>query len=132
MATNGGRGSSGLPIGDRATSFQETGGGLATDPVGATVSAGNHFSVFLDQASKRLDTSGENVVGQLGIGRTGFDVKTPVEVELPEDFDASIVSVSAGLLHTTACSMTETSMLSASTTAAPCALATRRRGPKPS
>ncbi|WP_299472972.1 Ig-like domain-containing protein [uncultured Roseibium sp.] len=67
----------------------------------ATAGAGNHFSVFLDTETNTLYTSGENVVGQLGIGTTGFDVKTPVEVSMPEGFDSKIVSVSAGLLHTT-------------------------------
>ncbi|MET1411864.1 Ig-like domain-containing protein [Roseibium sp. HPY-6] len=67
----------------------------------ATAGAGNHFSVFLDTEKNTLYTSGENVVGQLGIGTTGFDVKSPVEVAMPEGFDSKIVSVSAGLLHTT-------------------------------
>ncbi|MCL6283083.1 Ig-like domain-containing protein [Ruegeria sp. 2012CJ41-6] len=66
-----------------------------------TVGAGNHFSVFLDQDSNTLYASGENVVGQLGNGSTGFDIKTPLAVEMPEGFEARIVSVSAGLLHTT-------------------------------
>jgi Ca2+-binding RTX toxin-like protein len=67
----------------------------------ATAGAGNHFSVFLDTDTNTLYTSGENVVGQLGNGATGFDVKTPLAVQMPEGFDANIVSVSAGLLHTT-------------------------------
>ncbi|WP_170330681.1 Ig-like domain-containing protein [Ruegeria arenilitoris] len=67
----------------------------------STVGAGKHFSVFLDSETNTLYTSGENVVGQLGIGETGFEVKTPVAVEMAEGFDAQIVSVSAGLLHTT-------------------------------
>lgn len=67
----------------------------------ATAGAGNHFSVFLDQESNTLYTSGENVVGQLGNGTNGFDIKTPVEVSMPDGFDSKIVSVSAGLLHTT-------------------------------
>ncbi|MDP5215962.1 Ig-like domain-containing protein [Ruegeria sp. 2205SS24-7] len=66
-----------------------------------TAGAGNHFSVFLDTESNTLYASGENVVGQLGNGATGFDIKTPLAVEMPEGFDAKIVSVSAGLLHTT-------------------------------
>ncbi|MEO1109926.1 MAG: Ig-like domain-containing protein [Pseudomonadota bacterium] len=73
-----------------------------TVPVAAsTVGAGNHFSVFLDAETNTLYSSGENVVGQLGNGTNGFDVKTPLAVEMPEGFDARIVSVSAGLLHTT-------------------------------
>lgn len=67
----------------------------------STTGAGNHFSVFLDTETNTLYTSGENVVGQLGNGTTGFDVKTPLAVQMPEGFDAKIVSVSAGLLHTT-------------------------------
>ncbi|WP_299671862.1 Ig-like domain-containing protein [uncultured Roseobacter sp.] len=67
--------------------------------VPATAGAGNHFSVFLRDGV--LYSSGENVVSQLGNGTTGFDVKTPVPVNLPEGFDASIVSVAGGLLHTT-------------------------------
>ena len=67
----------------------------------STAGAGNHFSVFLDTETNTLYTTGENVVGQLGNGATGFDVKTPLPVEMPEGFDAQIVSVSAGLLHTT-------------------------------
>ncbi len=81
----------------RAVEFYEG----APSPAATTVGGGNHFSVFLDRATNTLYTSGENVVGQLGIGSTGFDVKTTVEVDLPEAFDAEIVSVSAGLLHTT-------------------------------
>ncbi|GAB5469960.1 MAG: hypothetical protein Kilf2KO_29900 [Rhodospirillales bacterium] len=69
--------------------------------VASTVGAGNHFSVFLDQASNRLFSTGENVVGQLGNGSVGFDVKTPLPVTLPDGFSATITSVSAGLLHTT-------------------------------
>lgn len=81
----------------RAVEFYEGKAEVTT----ATAGAGNHFSVFLDTETNTLYTSGENVVGQLGIGTTGFDVKTPVEVSMPEGFDSKIVSVSAGLLHTT-------------------------------
>lgn len=81
----------------RAVEFYEGKAEVTT----ATAGAGNHFSVFLDTETNTLYTSGENVVGQLGIGTTGFDVKTPVEVKMPDGFDSKIVSVSAGLLHTT-------------------------------
>ena len=63
--------------------------------------AGNHFPVFLDQDPNTPYASSENVVGQLGNGSTGFDIKTPLAVEMPGGFDGTIVSVSAGLLHTT-------------------------------
>lgn len=70
------------------------------DPVTlSTVGAGNHFSVFLKDGV--LCSSGENVVSQLGNGTSGFDVKTPLPVSLPEGFDAQITSVAGGLLHTT-------------------------------
>ena len=65
----------------------------------STVGAGNHFSVFLEDGL--LYSSGENIVSQLGNGSIGFDVKAPLAVELPEGFDATITSVSAGMLHTT-------------------------------
>lgn len=81
----------------RAVEFYEG----APQPVASTVGAGNHFSVFLDTDSNTLLTTGENVVGQLGVGVTGFDIKTPVAVEMPEGFNETIVSVSAGQIHTT-------------------------------
>ncbi|MDX8350717.1 Ig-like domain-containing protein, partial [Cognatiyoonia sp. IB215446] len=67
--------------------------------VPSTVGAGNHFSVFLQDGV--LYSSGENIVSQLGNGSVGFDVKAPLPVELPEGFDATITSVSTGMLHTT-------------------------------
>lgn len=70
-----------------------------TQIVASTVGAGNHFSVFLQDGV--LYSSGENVVSQLGNGSTGFDVKAPLAVEMPEGFDGTIKSVSAGMLHTT-------------------------------
>lgn len=66
----------------------------------SSVGAGNHFSVFLDQATNTLYSTGENIVNQLGNGTTGFDVKTPQPVEMPEGFDATITKISSGLLHT--------------------------------
>lgn len=71
------------------------------DVTKGTLGAGNHFSVFLDDETNTLYSSGENVVGQLGNGAVGFDVKTPRAVVMPEGFDAKITAVSAGLLHTT-------------------------------
>ena len=67
--------------------------------VASTVGAGNHFSVFLKDGV--LYSSGENIVSQLGNGSVGFDVKAPLAVEMPEGFDGTIKSVSAGMLHTT-------------------------------
>ena len=64
-----------------------------------TASAGNHFSLFLDKATNTVFASGENLHAQLGNGVTGFDVETPVAVAVPEGFDETIVSVSAGMLH---------------------------------
>lgn len=71
----------------------------AATMVPSTVGAGNHFSVFLRDGV--LYSAGENVVSQLGNGTTGFDIKAPLPVSLPEGFDASITSVAGGLLHTT-------------------------------
>ncbi|GAB5373743.1 MAG: hypothetical protein AcusKO_02050 [Acuticoccus sp.] len=62
-------------------------------------SAGNHFSLFLDSATNTVYASGENVLGQLGQGVTGFDIKEPVPVAMPEGFDGTIVSVAAGMIH---------------------------------
>lgn len=72
---------------------------VAAEPVAGTVGAGNHFSIFLKDGV--LYASGENVVGQLGNGDIGFDVKAPRAVELAPGFDDTIKSVSAGLLHST-------------------------------
>lgn len=69
------------------------------DPVSSTVGAGNHFSIFLKDGV--LYSAGENMVGQLGNGEIGFDVKAPFAVDMPEGFHSTIVSVSAGLLHST-------------------------------
>ena len=44
--------------------------------------------------------SGENVVGQLGIETTGFDIKTPVVVPLPAELQGKVVAVGGSLLHT--------------------------------
>ncbi|MCV6585612.1 MAG: Ig-like domain-containing protein [Marinibacterium sp.] len=68
-------------------------------PVAASVGAGNHFSVFL--RDNVIYASGENVVRQLDNGTTGFDVKAPMAILMPDGFDATITSVSSGTLHTT-------------------------------
>lgn len=81
----------------RAVEFYEG----APAPAPTTLGAGNHFSVFLDTGNNTLYSTGENVVAQLGNGAIGFDVKTPLPVELPDGFSDTIVSVSAGLIHTT-------------------------------
>ena len=67
-------------------------------PTGNTVGAGNHFSVFLKDGV--VYASGENVVGQLGIETTGFDIKTPVIVPLPAELEGKVVAVGGSLLHT--------------------------------
>ncbi len=64
-----------------------------------TASAGNHFSLFLDTATNTVYGAGENLYGQLGQGVAGFDVATPVALEMPEGFDEQIVSISAGMIH---------------------------------
>jgi len=74
---------------------------LLSDAASHQLGAGNHFSVFLDKATNTLYSSGENVVNQLGNGATGFDVKAPQPVVMPEGFDETIVSVATGLLHST-------------------------------
>lgn len=64
-----------------------------------TVGGGNHFSLFLDTDTNTLYASGENVLGQLGNGKQGFDLKTPLPVVMPDGFSGTIASVSAGLIH---------------------------------
>lgn len=64
-----------------------------------TVSGGNHFTLFLDRETNTVYAAGENVLGQLGQGVTGFDVPVPVAVSLPEGFSETIVSVAAGQIH---------------------------------
>ncbi|WP_299968630.1 Ig-like domain-containing protein [uncultured Roseobacter sp.] len=68
-------------------------------PVLSSLGAGNHFSIFLQDGV--LYSSGENIVAQLGNGAIGFDVKAPRPVEMPDGVAEGIVSVSAGLLHST-------------------------------
>lgn len=64
-----------------------------------TVGGGNHFSLFLDKSTNTLYASGENVLGQLGNGAQGYDIKTPLPVAMPDGFDGVIASVSAGQIH---------------------------------
>ena len=64
-----------------------------------TIGGGNHFSLFLDTTTNTLNAAGENILGQLGNGVAGFDIKTPLPVTMPEGFDGEIASVSAGLIH---------------------------------
>ena len=73
-----------------------TGTGIAGDTL---LGAGNHFSLFLDTDTNTVYASGENQFAQLGNGFTGYDIKAPLAVALPEGFDGKIVSVAAGLLH---------------------------------
>ncbi|WMS40912.1 Ig-like domain-containing protein [Acuticoccus sp. MNP-M23] len=71
----------------------------AVQPANITASAGNHFSIFLDTETNTVYGAGENLYGQLGQGGPGFDVNTPVPLEMPDGFNETIVSVSAGMLH---------------------------------
>lgn len=61
--------------------------------------AGNHFSLFLKDGV--VHAAGENIVGQLGQGVSGFDIPAAIPLVLPEGFAEEIVSVSAGLVHGT-------------------------------
>ncbi|MEM9223666.1 MAG: Ig-like domain-containing protein [Pseudomonadota bacterium] len=67
--------------------------------VGTKLAGGNQFSLFLDEESDTVFAAGANFFGQLGQGIEGFSVAAPLPVEVPEDFDEDIVSVSAGQLH---------------------------------
>lgn len=73
--------------------------GLFVQRSDTLASAGSHFSLFLDRATNSVWAAGENVVGQLGQGALGFDIRAPVAVALPEGFGETIVSVAAGLTH---------------------------------
>ncbi len=64
-----------------------------------TIGGGNHFSLFLDKDANTLYATGENLLGQLGNGVKGYDIKTPLPVTMPDGFDGVIASVSAGLIH---------------------------------
>ncbi|NBB84479.1 MAG: hypothetical protein GVY28_13890 [Alphaproteobacteria bacterium] len=79
----------------RAVAFYE--GPVAPAPTLA--GAGNHYSLFLDPGDGVLYAAGENILGQLAQGTTGFDVPAPLKVALPAGFEAEISSVSAGLIH---------------------------------
>ncbi|MEM1298428.1 MAG: Ig-like domain-containing protein [Pseudomonadota bacterium] len=81
----------------RAVAFYEG----APNPVPTLVSTGNQFSLFLDTDTNTLFASGANFFGQLGNGVQGFNVEQPRAAVLPNDFDETIVSVSAGQIHST-------------------------------
>jgi uncharacterized protein (TIGR03118 family) len=70
--------------------------GLETTPA---LAAGNHFSLFLKDG--QVFAAGENIVGQLGQGVSGFDIPAAIPLTLPDGFAGEIVSVSAGLVHGT-------------------------------
>lgn len=63
---------------------------------GAAAGRGNHYSLFL--ADGTPFAAGENLLGQLGQGVTGFDIPAPLAVEAPQEA-APVVAVSAGLIH---------------------------------
>lgn len=65
----------------------------------ASLGAGNHFSLFLKDGV--VHAAGENIVGQLGQGVTGFDIPAAIPLALPEGFAEEIVSISAGQVHGT-------------------------------
>jgi uncharacterized protein (TIGR03118 family) len=79
----------------RAVEFYEG----AVQPQHTWLAAGNHFSLFL-HGGEAFGT-GENIVGQLAQGVTGFDIAGTIPLALPEGFAGEIVSVSAGLVHGT-------------------------------
>lgn len=71
------------------------------ETVASLVGTGNQFSLFLDAGTNTLFSTGANFFGQLGLGVEGFNIEQPQEVELPEGFDETIVSVAVGQLHST-------------------------------
>ncbi|MEM8697957.1 MAG: Ig-like domain-containing protein [Pseudomonadota bacterium] len=81
----------------RAVEFYEG----EAQPVPSLISTGNQFSLFLDAESGTLFSSGANFFGQLGNGAEGFNIEQPRPVNLPDGFDETIVSISAGQLHST-------------------------------
>lgn len=72
----------------------------APSPVPSLIGTGNQFSLFYDEGSQTLYSSGANFFGQLGLGVEGFNIEAPQAVELPEG--ETLVSLSAGQLHSTA------------------------------
>lgn len=79
----------------RAVEFYE--GPVQTEHT--SLGAGNHFSLFLKDGV--VHAAGENIVGQLGQGVTGFDIPATIPLTLPDGFAEEIVSVSAGQVHGT-------------------------------
>ncbi|MEL6205182.1 MAG: Ig-like domain-containing protein, partial [Pseudomonadota bacterium] len=71
----------------------------APAPVPSLIGTGNQFSLFLDDSTGTLYSSGANFFGQLGLGAEGFNIEAPQEVILPEG--ETIVSISAGQIHST-------------------------------
>ncbi|MEM6972892.1 MAG: Ig-like domain-containing protein [Pseudomonadota bacterium] len=80
----------------RALAFYEG----VPQPTLATLGTGSQFSVFLDENGE-VFTTGANFFGQLGNGVEGFNIEQPRPVALPDDFDAEIIAVSAGQIHST-------------------------------
>ncbi|MEO1494165.1 MAG: hypothetical protein AAFV19_18590 [Pseudomonadota bacterium] len=81
----------------RAVAFYEG----APQPVPSLISSGNQFSLFLDEETQTLFSTGANFFGQLGNGAQGFNIEQPRAVALPDEFDGQIVSISAGQIHAT-------------------------------
>ncbi|MEM1160441.1 MAG: Ig-like domain-containing protein, partial [Pseudomonadota bacterium] len=81
----------------RAVAFYEG----APLPEPSLISSGNQFSLFLDTDENTLFASGANFFGQLGNGVEGFNIEQPRAVTLPDGFSDTIISVSAGQLHST-------------------------------
>lgn len=71
----------------------------APAPVPSLIGTGNQFSLFLDDSTGKLFSSGANFFGQLGLGAEGFNIAAPQEVILPEG--ETIISISAGQIHST-------------------------------
>ncbi|MEM6637873.1 MAG: Ig-like domain-containing protein [Pseudomonadota bacterium] len=71
----------------------------APQPVPSLIGTGNQFSLFYDEASQTLYSTGANFFGQLGLGAQGFNIQAPQVVDLPEG--ETIVSLSAGQIHST-------------------------------
>lgn len=71
----------------------------APAPAASLIGTGNQFSLFYDEASQTLYSSGANFFGQLGLGVEGFNTEAPQAIELPEG--ETLVSLSAGQLHST-------------------------------
>ncbi|MEM7746746.1 MAG: Ig-like domain-containing protein [Pseudomonadota bacterium] len=81
----------------RAVEFYEG----TPQPIASLVGTGNQFSVFLDTDTNTLLSTGANFFGQLGNGLQGFNIEEPRAITLPDGFDETIISVSAGQIHST-------------------------------